>query len=357
MRLVRLVSVTAVATATCALWALPASAATAASHARHPSTTSVSVSPSPAWVGQRVRLSATVRSSGRTPTGTVAFLSFGRTMCVAHLSHGAGACNSSFGAVNTYIVRGFYSGDSTHRGSVGSTTVIVRRSPTTTAITGPNGKIDVGSTFTFHVTVTAPVGTPAATGTVKLAPVIPTTLPGYTCTATIVAGKGACTVKPFEFGIDKYKATYSGNRAHRGSVSDGKFLLAVLNKTTTTVPATMATAGSVTLTALVRTVGPVGANITAAVGGHGTVVFSLSDTMGGVGSPVTGCTGGTGLNEAAVLLTTFTGAPDFNNVATCTGSNMLNGLAKGTYYISAVFSGDDVNEPSSTTMVVKLTVN
>src|SRR5215469_98823 len=171
MRLVRLVSVTAVATATCALWALPASAATAAGHARRPSTTTVSASPSLAWVGESVRLSARVRSSGQTPTGTVAFLSFGRTICVAHLSHGAGACNGSFGAVNTYIVRGFYSGDRTHRGSVGATTVTVRRSSSTTTINGPNGKIDVGGTFTFHVTVSTPAGTPAATGTVKLAPV------------------------------------------------------------------------------------------------------------------------------------------------------------------------------------------
>jgi len=348
------VSVTAVATATCALWALPASAATAAGHARRPSTTSVSASPSLALVGASVRLSARVRSSGLTPTGTVAFLSFGRTICVAHLSRGAGACNGSFGAVNTYIVRGFYSGDRTHRGSVGAATVIVRRSASTTTINGPNGKIDVGGTFTFHVTVSTPAGTPAATGTVKLAPVIPTTLPGYTCTATIVAGKGSCTVKPFEFGIDNYKATYSGNRAHRGSVSNGKFLLAVLNKTTTTVPATMATAGSVTLTALVHAGPPVGANITFANGGRGSLVFHLSTTQNGAGTPVTGCAGATG---TAVLLTTFTGAPDFNNVATCTGSSMLNGLAKGTYFISAVFSGDDVNEPSSTTTVGTLTVN
>jgi large repetitive protein len=336
MRLVRLVSVTAVATATCALWALPASAATAASHARHPSTTSVSVSPSPAWVGQRVRLAARVRSSVGTPTGTVTFLSFGRRLCVAHLSHGAGSCFSSFGAVNTYIVRGFYSGDRTHKGSVGATRVTVRRSPTTTRITGPNGKIDVGGTFQFHVTVTVPAGTPAATGTVKLAPVIPTTLPGYTCTATIVAGKGACTVKPAEFGIDNYKATYSGNRAHRGSVSNGKFLLAVLNKTTTTVTATSTTTGSVTLNAAVFAMG---ANITVAHGGRGSVTFYLSNTSGVAGNPITGC--------GAVSLTTFD-AGTGNNNAICTGNAQLNALAKGAkVFITAVFSGDDVNEPST----------
>lgn len=355
MRLVRLVSVTAVATATCALWALPASAATAASQARLPSTTSVSVRPSVAWVGARVRLSATVRSSGGTPTGTVTFRSLGRTLCTARLSRGTGACTTRFGRLGGYTVRGFYSGDRTHLGSVGAARLTVRRSPTATAITGPNGKIDVGGTFTFHVTVTVPAGTPAATGKVKLAPVIPTTLPGYYCTATLTAGKGTCTVKPFEYGIDNYKATYTGNAAHRGSVSSGKFLLAVLNKTKTTVPATSATAGSVTLTALVHAgSGVVGANITSAKGGHGSVVFYLSTTQTGAGTAVTGCTGAAG---DAVLLTTFTGAPDFNNVATCTGSADLNNLKAGKYYISAVFSGDDVNEPSRTVTAGTLTVS
>jgi large repetitive protein len=338
MRLVRLVSVTAVATATCALWALPASAATAAGHARRPSTTSVSASPSLALVGARVRLSARVRSSGLTPTGTVAFLSFGRTICVAHLSRGAGACNGSFGAVNTYIVRGFYSGDRTHRGSVGAATVIVRRSSSTTTINGPNGKIDVGGTFTFHVTVSTPAGTPAATGTVKLAPVIPTTLPGYTCTATIVAGKGSCTVKPFEFGIDNYKATYSGNRAHRGSVSDGKFLLAVLNKTTTVVTATSTTTGSVTLNAAVFAMG---ANITSGAGGRGSVSFFFATSLTGPETLITAC--------AAKSLTTFDPTTGNNN-AICSGSTQLNNLPKGTtVFIVAKFSGDDVNEPSDNT--------
>jgi hypothetical protein len=81
--------------------------------------------------------------------------------------------------------------------------------------------IDVGSSFTFHVTVTTLAGTPAATGTVKLAPVVPTTLKGYTCTATLTAGEGSCKVRPAEYGIDNFRATYAGNTAHTGSVSDG----------------------------------------------------------------------------------------------------------------------------------------
>ncbi len=431
--LFRVVSVTAVATATCALWALPASAATASAHAKHPSTTSVSFSPTPAWVGQRVRLSAKVKSSGRIPTGTVTFKWAGRTLCVGHLRRGTTSCSTSFGAAGSYLVQGLYSGDATHLrsvgtareavrrsptttkitnvgggiiavgqshtfdvtvtapagtpaptgtvtfrsgartlcvvrlsrgtascvtsfgaagsylvkgfysgnaahlGSVGTTGVVAGRSPTTTAITGAGAIITVGKSYIFHVTVTSPAGTPAATGTVQLAPVPPTTLSGYTCTAVLTAGVGSCTVTPAEYGIDNYTATYSGNAAHTGSASDGKFTLAAQNVTTTTVTAPSTTTSSVKLNAAVFAMG---ANITGAVGGTGSVTFYLSNTQGILGTALPApC--------AAVSLTTFD-AGTGNNNAMCTGSTQLNGLAKGTtVYITAVFSGDPVNVAST----------
>jgi hypothetical protein len=337
MRLVRLVSVTAVATATCALWALPASAATAASHARHPSTTSVSVSPSPAWVGQRVRLSARVRSSSGTPTGTVAFLSFGRTMCVAHLSHGAGACNSSFGAVNTYIVRGFYSGDRTHRGSVGATTVIVRRSPTTTTITNPSpGSVLAGHPYTVKVTVTARFGTPIPTGTVKVAPTSPTGLPGaYSCTAKLTAGKGSCQVTPGAgtFGDIFYEATYSSNKAHTKSVSTGKHELIVPETTMTSVSPATAAHGSVTLTATV--IGQAKGNISPSAGGTGTVTFTITE-------------GTTAVATCSSEPLTYEGGGANN--ATCMAT-----LTAGTYTVTAAYSGDPNNLKSMATETLTVT--
>jgi hypothetical protein len=300
----------------------------------HPTTTTVTA-PSTAFVGAAVQLSAKVTSSGSTPTGTVTFSSGGKTLCSAHLSLGAASCAASFGSAGAFTVTGAYGGDATHARSSGHASVTVTRSSSTTAITDTSpGKIDVGGSFTFHVTVTAPAGTPAATGTVTLAPVVPTTLPGYTCTATLTAGKGSCMVTPAEFGIDNYVATYSGDAAHTGSASDGKFLLAVLNKTTTTVSAPSTTTGSVTLNAAVLAMG---ANITSGAGGHGSVAFYLATTPGGAaGTVITGC--------AAVSLTTFVAG---NNNATCTSAD-LNKLPKGTtVYITAVFSGDDVNEPST----------
>jgi hypothetical protein len=179
----------------------------------------------------------------------------------------------------------------------------------------------VGDQYTFNVTVTSPAGTPAATGTVRLAPVPPTTLPGYTCTATVIAGRGSCTVKPSEFGIDKYKATYTGNAAHFGSASDGKFDLAAQNVTKTTVTPATATPGSVTLTA---TVVAMGANISAPAG-TGSVAFYNGPNV------IAGC--------AAKLLTYAGGG---NNVATCTVT-----LAAGTYHMTAVYSGDPVNVAST----------
>jgi hypothetical protein len=133
-----------------------------------------------------------------------------------------------------------------------------------------------------------------------------------------------------------YRARYTGNAAHFGSASDGKFDLTAQNVTTTTVTAPSTTHAAVTLNAAVHAMG---ANITFPAGGRGSVTFYLSTTPTGTQTPVTGC--------AAVSLTTFD-AGTGNNNAICTGSTQLNALtAATTVYITAVFSGDDVNVKST----------
>ena len=300
-------------------------------------TTTVTPTPSSGFVGAAVQLSAKVTSTGATPTGTVTFTSPAGTLCSAHLSGGSASCASTFGAAGTSTVTGTYGGDAGHLGSSGTASLTSKVATTTTTITNTSpGKIDVGQSFSFTVTVTSAPGAPAATGTVTLAPNVPTTLHGYTCTATLTAGKGTCMVTPAEFGIDNYTATYSGDPGHAGSKSDGKFLLAVLNKTTTTVTAPTTTTGSVTLNAAVLAMG---ANITAGAGGRGSVSFYFASSPGGTETLITAC--------AALSLTNFDPMTGNNNTI-CSGSTQLNGLAKGTtVYITAIFSGDDVNEPSS----------
>jgi len=341
---VRVLSVTAVAATACAMMAGAASAAT-----KHATTTTVSASPAPRWVGAVVKLSATVKGSGRVPTGTVTFKWGSVKLCAGRLSGGKTSCKVRFGGAGTYAVKGYYSGNATHKASTsGRLPVAVRRSPTTTKITNtPNpGTVDVGKPYTFHVTVSTLAGTPAASGKVQVIAFAPPGVPGaYNCTATVSGGKGSCSITPPAYGIDEYTARYLGSAAHTASHSGQShpFDLAVQNVTTTTITATSTTTGAVTLT---TDVDAMGANITGANKGTGSVTFYIGTTAANV-APVTGCAG--------VLLTTFNTGTGENSV-TCTGNTELNGLAAGTYFISAVFSGDPVNTGSNSDPPTQITI-
>ena len=319
---VRLLSVTAAVAAACALWAGTASAATA-SVSRRATSTSLSISPKTQWVGASVTLSATVRSATRA-RGTVTFKSGPTTLCSGRLAGGSTRCRTSFGRLGTYGVRAYYGGNATHKpSSSGIARVHIIRSATTTKITNANPTtIHVGQSVIFDVTVSSRAGAPAAAGKVLVAPT--TKLPAaYSCTATVVGGKGSCKITPPEYGIVDYKATYEGNAGHLASTYAGPFALAVQNVTSTTVGPATAAAGTVSLTASVYAMG---ADIT---DGMGSVAFYNGTTL------IAGC--------AAVPLSTFdTGTGD--NVATCPTT-----LGAGTYTINAKYSGDEVNEASSGT--------
>ena len=119
---------------------------------------------------------------------------------------------------------------------------------------------------------------------------------------------------------------YSGDATHKGSTYTGPFALEVQNVTSTTTGPATAAAGTVTLTADVYAMG---ANIT---DGMGSVAFYVGTSPTATPTLVTAC--------AAQALTTFNASDD--NVATCNDT-----LAAGTYYITAKFSGDEVNEASN----------
>ena len=343
--LARLVSVTALVTATCALWALPASAATAHAAFRHGTTTTVSATPSRAFVGARVRLSATVRSRVGTPTGAVTFTWNGTRLCVATLRHGSGSCIARFSRARTYLVKGTYARNSRYWGSWNFVRVLIVNVPppppppppfpTTTKITNPSpGRVLAGMPFTVNVTVTSPVGTP--TGTVVVAPTSPTGLPSpYSCTATLVAGKGSCQVTPGAgtFGDIFYEATYSGDVAHTKSVSTGTHELIVPETTTTSVTPATAAHGSVTLTATV--IGQAKGNISPSAGGTGTVNFTITQ-------------GTTTVATCSQAMLTYHGAGA--NLATCTAT-----LAAGTYTVTAVYLGDPNNLTSTGTETLTVT--
>src|SRR5215469_15713279 len=290
----------------------------------HPTTTTVMATPSNASVGAAVQLSATVTSSGSTPTGVVTFKSGSATLCSAHLSRGAASCAASFGSVGTVAVTGTYGGDAAHARSSGHASVTVTPASTTTTITNPSpGSVLAGLPFTVNVTVTSAFGTP--TGTVMVAPTSPTGLPApYSCTATLTAGKGSCQVTPLagSFGDIFYEATYSGDATHTTSVSTGMHELIVPETTTTSVTPATAAHGPVTLTATV--IGQAMTNISPSAGGTGTVTFTITQNS---------------MTVATCSSEPLTYAGGGANNATC----QIPSLAAGTYTVTAAYSGDPNN--------------
>jgi hypothetical protein len=74
-----------------------------------------------------VKLSATVTSSGKTPTGTVTFWFGTRKLCTAKLSKGNTSCKALFYSASKKKITAKYSGDSTHDTSSGTVTVTIKR--------------------------------------------------------------------------------------------------------------------------------------------------------------------------------------------------------------------------------------
>ncbi len=346
--IVRTMSVTAIAAAACALSVLPASAATAHAAAKHASKTSVSAKPKTAYTHADVKLSATVKSSGKTPTGTVTFWFGTRKLCEGHLSKASASCEAKFSDANTKTVTGKYSGDATHKASSGTVTVKIVNKPTTppppavhattTTVTSPGyiNTVQGGTPATLTATVASVGGGAVPTGTVSF---VPTNLgvgpyPGYiVCNATLVDGTGSCTVDPptGTWGFVLYEATYTpapSDTTHTGSVSSGEHKLITPDNTTTTAGPATAAAGTVTLTADIVPYTPdnTGFNILDGYSetGGDTVAFTIG------GTPVAGC-------GAATM--TWNGTV---NVAQCTTT-----LGAGTYTVVAAYSGDEYTNPST----------
>jgi hypothetical protein len=305
-----------------------ASAATAHT-TKHATTTSVSVSPKKAYVDEAVKLSATV-SGGTTPAGTVTFKNGSTKLCAGKLSHGKTSCKAKLGAKGTYNLRGYYTGNSTHKTSTSAVAKlkVIRTNTTTTITTLVPDPVKDGLTVVVTVHVAVQAGAPAATGAVDVAPtnVVPPVAAGYFCTATVVNGTGSCHVTPPtpSYGLVNYRATYVANARANGSASATE-VLPVEETTLTTVSPATAAAGSVTLSADVVSAGE--ADVSAPYG-SGSVTFYIGGTV------ISGCGSVSPADPSK----------GENNVATCTHT-----FAAGTYTINAVYSGDDVNLTSTGT--------
>jgi hypothetical protein len=305
--------------------------------------TRVTASPASAVTGQAVRLSAVVTSGGPlAPGGTVTFRDSSGFLCSARVSRNAAACPYAWRSGGSYEVTGAYSGDGAHNASSGTARVTVtvpepRVYATATAITNPDPATTLaGEPIAIHVAVTSDApGAPPATGTVSVAPVdtdgpLPSS---YYCQVTLTPadrGVASCDVTPGTgtWGYIHYEATYAGDSRHTGSVSAGDHTVIVPETTTTTVsyaPAVPAAGQPETLTAAV--VNEAKGSLDPAFPPAGTVSFYVNGTV------VAGC---------AAQQVTFEAAAGAND-ATCSWTP----AAAGSYQLTAVYSGDDLNLTST----------
>jgi hypothetical protein len=91
------------------------------------STTTASASPKTALTRQDVKMSATVKSSGDAPTGSVTFWYGTRKLCVAKVSKGVASCKAAFFVASKKTITARYSGDSAHKASSGTVTVTIKK--------------------------------------------------------------------------------------------------------------------------------------------------------------------------------------------------------------------------------------
>lgn len=298
-------------------FAAGSSAQTSMTVSQAASTTLAAADVNPANYGQTVTLSATVQSTGGTPTGSVTFIDGTSTLGTVTLANAAAQLPvTNFGA-GSHSITAKYSGDTNFSGSTSSAlTETINQLATTTTLSSSLNPATVGQAITLTATVQAGSGVSVA-GTV-------TFLDGSTTlgTVTLASNSAQLTTSTLAQGAHALTAVYAANTNFAGSTSAAVSETVNQVATTTSLASSLnpAPAGqSVTLTAAIQA----GAGNSAS----GTVTF---------------LDGSVTLGAAAVS----------NNSAQFTTSS----LAPGAHAITAVYSGS-TTFAGSTSSALTETVN
>jgi hypothetical protein len=182
-------------------------------------TTITSDIPDPSLVGESVEVSFTVAADAPgsgTPTGDVTVTVDGSAAtCSDTLVAGAGSCTLAIPNAGARTLTATYAGDTNYNGSSDTEAHTVGLSDTTTTITSdtPDPSL-VGELVEVSFTVVSdPPGGVAPTGDVTV------TVDGSaaTCSDTLMAGAGSCTLAIPNAGARTLTATYAGDDIYTGS--------------------------------------------------------------------------------------------------------------------------------------------
>lgn len=277
----------------------------------NPTTTTLSVSPNPASVGQPITLSAVV--SPATATGTVTFRDGTTSIGTTGVVNGTATVVTPSLAAGNHSITATYNGDTNNSSSTSAPVLeVVNPSGATVTLSASPTTANFGQT----VTLTVVVNPGTATGTVTIFDSVTAAPVGST--TTLSNGTATITTNTLSVGTHSLQAFYSGD-PNNGS-AQSNFVTVTINLTPSTItltgPTSAAVGQSVTLTA---TVAPAGAT--------GTVNFRDGNTSIGTST----------LNSAGIA-----------TLATST-------LAAGTHTITAIYAGD-ANFGSSTSAPVTITV-
>ncbi len=158
----------------------------------------------PSVFGQSVTFTASVSSSGPTPSGTVQFRAGATVLGTGTLAGGTTSFTTSALNAGTYLMKAIYSGDGS---SAASTSPVVNqkvtKAATSVSLVSSQNPSAVGQTVTFTATVSSSAGTPNGTVTFKA---------GSKALGTVALSNGSAAVAT-SFSVAKPQtitATYSG---------------------------------------------------------------------------------------------------------------------------------------------------
>jgi hypothetical protein len=180
------------------------------------STTTLTTSGSPSFVGQPVTLTATVTwKYGTAPNGgLVTFYEGTRTLGSIALAGGLASYKTSSLTLGTHFIKATYSGDATFRPSSGTVTQVVNGYATSTTLISSLNPSIYGQTVTWTVRTTTS-GAITPTGEVSLKG------GGYAFGPITLNASGVATLTKSMLNVDSYPlaAVYAGNATYAGSTS------------------------------------------------------------------------------------------------------------------------------------------